>query len=108
MNNNKVTINLGKCEYILKNAYNISEAKPLFIKIIEIEEEGMKIPKVEYEVFDLLNENNLVKLNLSLCRNQKIEISIPVSINGSIDIYNSSSGYYNDFCYLATSLLILI
>ena len=103
-NINKTTIDLGKCEYILKEFYNIHENKTLFIKIVEVEEEGMIIPKVEYEIYNLLDEYNFEKLNLSLCRNEKIEISIPISINDSIDIYNSSSGYYNDICYLTTSV----
>jgi len=103
-NINKTKIDLGKCEYILKEYYNIHENKTLFIKIVEVEQEGMIIPKVEYEIYNLLDDYNFEKLNLSLCRNEKIEISIPVSINDSIDIYNSSSGYYNDICYLATSI----
>ena len=56
-----------------------------------------------YEVFNLNEEYNLIQLNLSLCQNEKIEISIPVNINEDIDKYNSSSGYYNDICYPSTS-----
>ena len=42
-------------------------------------------------------------MNLSLCKNEKIEISIPVKINDNIDKYNPKSGYYNDICYKTTS-----
>ena len=64
----------------------------------------MKIPKVEYEVYyPLYNSNNLTKLNLSLCKDTKIEISILVKINGSLDKYNPKSDYYNDICSKATS-----
>ena len=45
----------------------------------------------------------LKKLNLSLCKNEKIEISIPVKINDNIDKYNPKSGYYNDICYKTIS-----
>ena len=45
----------------------------------------MKIPKVEYEVYNINNENNFMLLNLSLCKNVKIDISIPVEINDNID-----------------------
>ena len=38
-------------------------------------------------------------MNLSFCKNEKIEISMPVSIDDNIDIYNPKSGYYNDLCY---------
>ena len=102
-NTNKTTINLNKCESLLKKAYNIPENISLYIMILDVEEEGMKIPKVEYEVFKLNEENNLEKLNLSYCKGENVEVSIPVTINGSIDLYNSSSGYYNDICYLTTS-----
>jgi hypothetical protein len=43
-------------------------------------------------------------LNLSLCENTKIEISIPVNINkADIDKYNPKSNYYNDICSRAMS-----
>ena len=42
----------------------------------------MKIPKIEYEVYyPLNNSNKLTKLDLSLCKDTKIEISIAVKIN---------------------------
>ena len=100
---NKTSINLGFCEAILKKSYNIPENETLYISILDVKQEGMKIPKVEYEVYKIDEDNHLKKLDLTLCKNTKIEISIPVAINGSIDIYNSSSGYYNDICYTTTS-----
>ena len=59
----------------------------------------MKIPKIEYEVYYPILSSNLEKLNLTICKNTKIDISIPVDIDEDLDIYNSSSGYYNDICY---------
>ena len=100
---NKTSIDLGNCENILKDFYNISYNYTLYILLSEVAQEGMKIPKIGYELFDINEENNLVQLNLSLCQNEKIEISIPVNINEDIDKYNSSSGYYNDICYPSTS-----
>ena len=64
----------------------------------------MKIPKVEYEVYYPLNNiSNLTKLNLSSCKDTKIEISISVKINGSLDKYDPNSNYYNNICSKATS-----
>ena len=101
---NNVTLNLGQCEDILKKAYNISKNEPLYILEIISKEEGMKIPKLEYEVYyPLYNCNNLTKLDLNLCKDSKIEISIAVSINDSLDKYNPKSSYYNDICSKATS-----
>ena len=102
--NNNITINLGECENILKDEYNISKNDSLYILQIILEEQGMKIPKVEYEVYyPLYNNDTLTKLNLTLCKGTKIEISIPVKIDGPIDLYNPKSGYYNDICYIVTS-----
>jgi len=41
----------------------------------------MKIPKIEYEIFYPLNDTDLMKLNLTICQNIRIDISIPVDIN---------------------------
>ena len=45
---NKITMDLGECENILKKDYNISEDDTLYMLQIISKEEGMKIPKVEY------------------------------------------------------------
>ena len=63
----------------------------------------MKIPKIEYEVYYPILSSNLEKLNLTICKHTKIDISIPVDIDEDLDIYNSSSGYYNDICYTYTT-----
>ena len=103
-NKNNITMNLGECETKLKHIYNISENEPLYILEVISEEEGMKIPKIEYELYyPLNNDNNLTKLNLELCKDTKIEISIAVKINESLDRYNSSSDYYNNICFRSTS-----
>ena len=100
---NNISINLGECENLLKEDYNISYNDSLYILQILYEEEGMKIPKVEYEIYYPLDNNNLTKLNLTICKDKKIEISIAVKIDDELDKYNSSGGYYNDICYKTTS-----
>ena len=100
---NNVTMNLDQCENLLKSDYNISNNDSLYILQIISEEEGMKIPKIEYEIYYPFDGYNLKKLNLTSCKNSKIEISIKVSINGSIDKYNPKSDYYNDICSKTTS-----
>ena len=96
-------INLGECELLLGNFYNLTNNETLYMKIIEIIQEGMKIPKVEFDIYCKLFGSNLVKLNLSVCQNSKISLSIPVEIDDNLDKINSSSGYYNDVCYTATT-----
>ena len=100
---NKTTIDLKECENKLKDFYKIPENESLYIIKIDINEEGMKIPIIEYEVYYPLNANNFTKLNLSICEGTKIDILIPISINDDIEKYNISSNYYNDICSLATS-----
>ena len=103
INDNITTINLGKCEDVLRKEYNISNNTKIFMKKIDIAIEGMKIPKIEYDVYCKLNGTNLIKLNISVCKNFKIDLSIPVEINEDIEKLNSSSDYYNNLCYPATS-----
>ena len=103
INKNVTSIDLGECENLLRKEYNISSNKKLYIKKIDIAQEGMKTKKVEYDVYCKLFGTNLIKLNLTVCENSKISIIIPFLLNGNIDEYNSSSGYYNDICYSTTS-----
>ena len=90
INKNITSIDLGECENLLRKEYKISNNKKLYIKKIDIVQEGMKIPKVEYDVYCKLFGTNLVKLNLTVCENKKISINIPFLLNGNIDEYNRS------------------
>ena len=102
-NDNTTTINLGECENLLRITYNISDDEKLYMKKIDIVQEGLKIPKVEYDVYSKLKGNNLIKLNLTVCQNSKVDISVPVVITENLDKLNTSSGYYNDICYISIS-----
>ena len=99
-NKNKTSIDLKECETILKKEYNISINEPLFLFKVEINISGMKIPKVEYEIYyPLYGQNKMTKLDLKKCENKKIDISINVDINNdNIEKYNSTGKYYNDIC----------
>ena len=97
------TIDLGECEKILREAYHIPDDEMIYMKKIDVIQEGMKIPKVEYDVYSKLNGSSLVKLNLSYCSNSKVDISVPIEITESLDKLNTKSGYYNDICYTTTS-----
>ena len=97
-NENITCINLGSCENKLKKFYNISYNNSLYITKVVLKEEGMKIPKIEYEVYYPLYDNELIQLNLTICKDTRIDISIPVHIDKNLDRYNSSSDYYNNIC----------
>ena len=98
---NTSTIILGDCENKLREYYNMSDNDPLFIFKIEYYEEGLLIPIIQYEIYSLNNRGNL---NMDICKDQKIDILIPVSINeDKLFIYNSSHEFYNDICFPYTS-----
>ena len=67
---NMTNIDLGECENSLRLSYNLTDNETVYIKMLEIFQEGMKIPKVEYDVYAKVN-GSLVKLNLNSCQNNK-------------------------------------
>ena len=103
LNINKTTIILDDCETKLKNAYSIPINESLYLFKVDKKIEGMKIPKIEYEVYYPLYTTELFQLNLSICENTKIDISIPIILNESLDKYDSNSDYYNNLCSKTTS-----
>jgi len=96
-------IDLGLCENLLRNYYNLSSNETLYMIKIEVVQKGLKIPKIEYHVYSPLLGTNLIKLNLTACENSKISIFLPMKITENLDKLNSSSGYYNDICCATTS-----
>ena len=68
-NSNTTTIDLGECETKIKEEYNISKNKSLYILKIDVKQEGLKVPKIAYEVYYPLFGDNLIKLNLTACEN---------------------------------------
>ena len=102
MGDNMTKIDLGQCEIELKNKYNISMNNSLYILKIDILVDN--IQKVEYEVYYNFSSDNLTKLNLTVCKDIKIDIIIPKDIPiNEIDKYNKRSGFYNDLCYTFTA-----
>ena len=105
-NKDKISnIDLGECETILKNYYNISRS--LIIYKIDIRRNDTVATQVEYEV---INPYNYEKLDLSLCNNTKINIYSPVYLDNSTydlyknlqeqgyDLFDSKDSFYNDLC----------
>ena len=100
-NNNISKIYLGNCENTLKDIYGIDENLPLIIFKVEYFVEGLLIPIIGYEVFHPLNNS---QLNLSYCKNETTNLSIPVSINeDKIFVYDPKSEFYTDDCYTYTT-----
>ena len=100
---NLTSIYLGHCETLLRFHYNISDDKLLYMKKLDITQEGMKIPKVEFDIYCKLTGSNLIKLNMSLCEKEKFFLSVPVSMTESNEKLNISSEYYNNKCHKTKS-----
>ena len=73
------------------------------MKKIDIAQKGMKISKIDFDIYAKINGSNLVRLNKSKCEDTRVTLSVPITLTESIDKLNSSSGYYNDICYKAKS-----
>ena len=99
--NNISTLQLGDCEKILREKYNITEDQTLIILKIDYYEDGLLTPIIEYEIFHPITKE---QLNLEYCNEAKISLIIPASIDeDSLLFYNFSSEYYTDKCYPYTT-----
>ena len=101
---NYTNLDFGNCETLLRNNNNISNDEGLYVKQIEIEQEGFLVKKIEYYIYSRLStsKSKLTKLNIKICKD-KVTMSIPIELSGNIDIFNNTSGYYSDICYTATA-----
>jgi len=90
-----------ECENILKTKYNINQNDSIIIFKVDIYVEGLLMPIVEYELYHPIT---FQKLNLDICQNSNIEISVPVYINEEeLFKHSPSSSFYNDICYPCSS-----
>jgi len=58
IDSNMSTIDLGDCETLLRNYYNLTNNQTLYIKKLDIIQDGMKAKKVEYDVYSKLSDKN--------------------------------------------------
>ena len=100
-NNNISSINLGTCEDILKDKYNIDKNLPLIIFKIDYYSPDTLIPIVGYEIYHPINKS---KLDLTYCKDILIKLNIPTSIDeNNLFKYDPNSGFYNDNCFSFTT-----
>ena len=100
--NDSSIILFGDCKTKLKTENNIPENYSLIILKIDYFFPELKIPIVEYEVYNPVTKE---VLNLNICNS--FEVVYP--INGQIDEetlfkYDPKSEYYNDKCYPYTTI----
>ena len=101
---NITTIDLGECEFILKDYYGIDINDALYIFKVDAFVEGKTGPKVEYEIYYPSDGINLRLLDISICEGKEIFIGYPLNIRKEeLDLYNRNSQYYTDICYTYTN-----
>ena len=85
LNTNTTKIDLGECEKELKKFYNLTDNEIIYMKKMEIIQEGMRIPKIEFDVYSKLYGENLIKLNISICNKNNIYLYMPVKNIGNME-----------------------
>ena len=105
--NNISIIDLGQCEKILRNEYNINDEDSLIIIKNEITSNKPTAKNLNYEVYDPYSKT---KLNLSLCDDTPIDIYVPMELSkntkelyeqvkeSGYDMFNINDPFYQDIC----------
>ena len=47
---------------------------------IQVAQDGMRIPKIEYDIYSKLSENKLQKLNKTICDNTQIFFFVSIDL----------------------------
>ena len=69
----------------IKKFYNLTDNEIIYMKKMEIIQEGMRIPKIEFDVYSKLYGENLIKLNISICNKNNIYLYMPVKNIGNLE-----------------------
>ena len=75
----------------------------LYILKINAIQDGLKIPKIAYEVYYPWFGDYLIKFNLTVWENIKIDLSISILFTGDLNKVNSNNYSYNDVWYTRIS-----
>ena len=110
---NLSSIDLGECEETLMKKCNVPEGETLIIYKTDIRSDNLLTTYVLYEVYHPIT---LEKLNLSLCLEDTISITVPVNLNNETlnlinslnssgyNVFNKSDSFYNDICTPYTTI----
>ena len=94
------TIELGECENILRENYNINKNISLIIFKVDY---LINLSKISFVFYELYNPNTKEKLNLSYCENM-IKVVYPVEINeDELLKYDPKNEFYSDICSTYTN-----
>ena len=105
-------IDFTECEQLLKKENNLNENDSLIILKMEKLTNKTSERNIQYQIYEPIN---ITLLNMSICKNSKINIYIPFSLEGEtlalyqdlksygFDIFNKDDKFYNDICSPYTS-----
>ena len=111
-NPNISSIDLGGCEQELRDEYGIPAELSLIVFKTDIKTQNSTQTYVQYEIYD---PRNFTKLNLTICKNDKISVSTPVKLSqatsslydilkeSGYDLFNENDDFYTDICSTFTS-----
>ena len=106
-NNNISSIDFKECEQKLKTQENLSENDDLIIYKVDIKSDDLTSVYIQYEIF---NPYTYEKINLDICKNEEIIISVPVNLTTETEelynnlnkygynLFDSNDSFYNDIC----------
>ena len=98
--NNYSKIKLDGCESLLRIKNDLKDDNIIIIFKVDIFEQGLLIPIIEYEIY---NPKNRQILELDICNGTKIKLEIPAIMGEEEFKYNPLDDYYNDFCFSYTT-----
>ena len=98
---NVSTIDIGECEGLLREKYDLGINDTLFIFKIEYFEDYLYFPIIRYQIYtDKIKE----ELNMEFCKDIKIIVNSPVSVDENFLFkHDPSNPYYTDICYFYTT-----
>ena len=109
---NVSSVDLGECEKRLKENESLSNLDNLIMFKMDIKNEDWPSVYVQYEIY---NNNTLKKLNLDICKDITIHISVPTYLDNKIEslnndlnelgynLFDPNNSFYNDICSTYTS-----
>ena len=112
INPNVSTIDLGECENILKEKYNISKDYSLIVLKTDIKNDDLSVTYVQYEIYHPITKK---QLDLKYCNDIKITVNVPVNLDDNAillydslsesgyNLFDSEDDFYNDICSTYTS-----
>ena len=112
-NQNLTILDLGKCEDKLKKEFKINDNDSLIFLKKENTNVKPSEKNVEYEIYE---PYNFTKLDLSICKEEKINLYVPLILSDETkniyesmksygyDMYNINDPFYQDLCTKYTTL----